>query len=54
MCFLSVRDFVAKIHRKNEFAGVECGYCLHVCAFFLIFICLQPFACKKKLKNNFI
>ena len=54
MCFLSVRDFVAKISRKNEFAGVEYGYCLIVQVFFLVFLLLVLFVCKKILKYSFL
>jgi hypothetical protein len=54
MCFLSVRDFVAKIHRKNEFWGWNVDIVSLFAHFFLIFICLQLFGCKKIFKNSFL
>ena len=50
MCFLSVRDFVAKIHRKNEFWGWNVDI---VSLFAHFFLFLSAFSClvvKKYLK----
>lgn len=53
MCFLSVRDFVAKIHRKNEFWGWNVDIVSMFVHFFLFLSACSCLDVKKYLKIIF-